>query len=95
MIAQKKKKYITASLHTRIYGGFGGWLITADKECIYAPPPHLDWTKYPTLMRFENLARKQPSRDWRAQLDLPLRSAVYQRQGRNCWVLVETGLGFA
>ena len=88
-----------ASMRTRIYGGFGGWIITAKirekSSYTYVPPADKEWREYPTLMKFELMARKHPGWDWRAELDLPLRSAVYQRQGKNKWVLVESGQGFA
>jgi hypothetical protein len=46
-------------------------------------------------MYIEIRARLQPECDWQAVLDLPMRSAVYQRQGKNKWVLIKTGRGFA
>ena len=89
------KTEITATTRTRIYGGFGSWCIKRDDEIVYSPPSEGEWTDYPTLMKFENMARKDPDHDWRAQCDLPLRDATYQRQGRNRWVLVASGMGFA
>ena len=91
----KTKKKITASLKTRIYNSFGGWHITKNGKVVYEGPIDGDWTDYPTLMKFENMARKDPNHDWRAECDLPLRSATYQRQGKNEWVLVASGKGFA
>ncbi len=90
-----RNKVITASMRTRIYDVFGGWTIYADDELLYAPPMDLEWNEYPTLMTFENMARKAPQKDWRAKLNLPLRDAEYQRQGKNYWVLVRSGIGFA
>ncbi len=92
---RRKPKEILASMHTRIYNGFGGWMITAGEKCVYSPPCDLEYEDYPTLMKFENMARKEPTKDWRAILTLPLREAEYQRQGRNRWVLIKTGRGFA
>lgn len=92
---RRGKDEITATMRTRIYGGFGGWCIRADGEAVYWPPGDIGWKKYPTLMKFELLARKSPRKDWRAILNLPLRYMEYQRQGRNRWVLVKSGLGFA
>lgn len=92
---REKPKEILASMHTRIYSGFGGWTIVADGKMVWSPPHDKEWDEFPTLMTFENMARKAPKRDWRAVLDLPLRSAEYQRQGRNRWVLVKSGMGFA
>ena len=89
------KVEITATMRTRIYGGFGGWHIEKDGEVQFRPPQHLEWEKYPTLMKFENMARKDPDHDWRAVAFLPLRDATYQRHGRNRWVLISSGPGFA
>jgi len=86
---------IIAKLNTVIYGGFGGWCIKADSEYIYYPNEELPWDEYPVLQDFETLARKEPHRDWRAILTLPLREAEYQRQGENRWVLIRTSEGFA
>lgn len=86
---------VVASMHTKIYDGFGGWYISKDSECVFQPDPNTPWGQSPTLMRFENMARKDPDHDWRAHLLLPLREAVYQRQGKNKWVLVKVGQGFA
>jgi len=82
-------------MRTRIYDDFGGWFIRAGNETIYDPPRDMEFDAYPTLQRFENMARKAPGRDWQAILMLPLRGATYQRQGRNLWVLVESNRGFA
>jgi hypothetical protein len=46
-------------------------------------------------MTYENAARKDPNHDWRAECLLPMREATYQRQGKNEWVLVASGMGFA
>ena len=86
---------ITASMRTRIYNGFGGWSILRDGDVVYMGPHDGEWEDFPTLMTFENRARKDPDHDWRAICDLPLRSATYQRQGNNEWVLIDSGMGFA
>lgn len=88
------KKEILISLKTRIYQGFGGWCIHRNGKTVFWPEPNLEFDKYPTLMKFELQARKKRG-DWRAMVDLPLRSAEYQRQGKNRWVLVKSGQGFA
>jgi hypothetical protein len=44
---------------------------------------------------FEEIAKKDPDHDWRHNLDLPLRSADYQRHGDGKWILLERGEGFA
>ena len=92
---RRGEKEITARMNTRIYNGFGGWSILRDGELVYEGDPNGEWESFPTLMKFELMARKAPEADWRASCYLPLRGAVYQRQGRNRWVLVKTGMGFA
>ena len=48
-----------------------------------------------TAMYLERIARKKPKRDWRVELISAFKSLTYQRQGRNKWVLVEIGKGYA
>lgn len=92
---KRKGEEILCALDTRIYNGFGGWHITRDGEVVYEGDPRGEWESFPTLMKFENMARKNPDADWRAHCNLPLRDAEYQRQGKNRWVLVNSGPGFA
>jgi hypothetical protein len=47
------------------------------------------------LSYWEHRARKSPKADWRVSLNDPLRDREYQRQGKNKWVLVKSGMGFA
>lgn len=89
------KEKITANMRTRIYNSFGGWTITKNDELVYMGPQDLEFNEYPTLMKFENMARKDPDNDWRAECFLPLRGATYQRQGKNEWVLIDSNQGFA
>lgn len=91
----RKEDEIVCALDTRIYQGFGGWHITKDKELVFMADSDMEWEDFPTLMKFEKMARKEPNHDWRAVCQLPLRDAVYQRQGENRWVLIESGMGFA
>jgi hypothetical protein len=46
-------------------------------------------------LEVEKLARKKPNRDWRIEIIEAFISLVYQRQGRNKWVLIEVGKGYA
>lgn len=48
-----------------------------------------------TVHDVELYAREYSNRDWRIELIEAFESALYQRQGRNKWVLVELGKGFA
>ena len=92
---RKENAIIKASMNTRIYNGFGGWTILKDNKVVYMGPTDAEWEDYPTLMKFENMARKDPDHDWRLILDAPLRGREYQRQGHNNWVLIRSDEGFA
>ena len=76
-----------------MYNGFGWWTIKKDGILVYCEMK--DYEEAPTLLKFENMARKEPESEWIAELYLPLRGAIYQRHGYNSWVLIETNLGFA
>ena len=94
-----KSAPITCALVTKLYQGFGGWHIERDGKTWYRAAQIEDgrsaWRNCRTLRWAERRARLDPDHDWRAVCDLPLRSATYQRQGRNRWVLVASGPGFA
>lgn len=79
----------------RIAVGFGYAGVTKDGKEVWSEPHNYDWGDLPTLMTFENMARKEPDADWRAIIDGPLSMREYQRHGRNEWVLVRKGMGFA
>jgi hypothetical protein len=46
-------------------------------------------------LELEKIARKKPKHDWRVELISAFESLTYQRQGRNKWVLIEVGKGYA
>jgi hypothetical protein len=48
-----------------------------------------------TARDLELIARKRSQKDWRVELISAFESLTYQRQGRNKWVLVEVGKGYA
>lgn len=75
--------------------GFGTAIVKKDKYIIFRDNGGVDATKMPALRKFEYMARKDPSHDWRVRLDAPLRMREYQRHGKNKWVLVKSGRGFA
>ena len=77
-------------MHTRLAVGFGVVCVTRDGTKIWSGDD-----EKATLMRFENLARKAPDHDWRILFVSAMSDRTYQRQGKNCWVLVEKGQGFA
>jgi hypothetical protein len=82
-------------MRTRLYQGFGGWMITKNGEIYFCESHKTEYDEAKTLSYIERRAKLEPECDWRANLDLPLRSAVYQRHGKSKWVLVERGMGFA
>jgi hypothetical protein len=82
-------------MRTRLYQGFGGWTITKNGIPYFMEEPGKEYDKSKTLSFIERTAKLEPECDWRAYVDLPLRSAVYQRHGNSKWVLIERGQGFA
>ena len=86
-------------MNYKIVQGFGGSHVVCDGNVFYWPDPWdgntVSWKKQKTLMSIELKARKKPDSDWRLVVDQPLYYKEYQRQGRNNWVLVKSGNGFA
>ena len=82
-------------MKTKLYNGFGGWVITKNGEHYFSEDVNKEYDEAKTLSYIERMAKLEPECDWRANLNLPLRSAVYQRHGKSKWVLVERGQGFA
>lgn len=87
----------TLDLETRLYNGFGGWMVTKDGELYFQEDCTKDknWEEWKQLKEIEAEAVKDPDHDWRAQFDLPLRGGQYQRHGEGKWVLIESNQGFA
>ncbi len=84
-----------AKMDTKIAVGFGFAGVKRDGDIIFMADTIAEWKDIPTLMKFENMARKDPDHDWRLVLDAPLRSREYQRHSKNEWILVASGEGFA
>ena len=82
-------------MRTRLYNSFGGYMITKYGELYFMENSQKEFHDNKTLIYIENRAKLQPDADWRCILDLPLRSAEYQRQGKSKWVLIKKGQGFA
>ena len=82
-------------MRTRLYNSFGGWTITRNGKLYFTEDSDKEFDETKTLSYIERRAKLEPLKDWRAILDLPLRSAEYQRQGKSKWVLVKKGIGFA
>ena len=81
-------------LNTVLYYGFGGYSVRKNGKHFWAGDPQGEWDSFPTLQKFENMARKIKAK-WEVVLDNPLRGATWRRKGKNEWILVETNLGFA
>lgn len=73
--------------------GFGDAHLERDGKILWAETSKT--TKYLTVRRAENMARKDPNADWQIILFGPLHGEKYQRQGKNNWVCVEQNQGFA
>jgi len=88
-------------LNTRLEQSFGGAHITKNGKVFFFPDIWNKGTiqayakKCKTLQWVENQARKSPNNDWRLIFANPLWGAVYQRQGKNNWILVKRNNGFA
>lgn len=83
----------TAPMDMLIAVGFGVAQVTRGKRVVFSEK--YDDKEYHTLAEFEAMAEKDPEHDWRVLLHAPLRSSEYQRQGKDRWVLINSGPGFA
>ena len=76
--------------------GFGFAGVIKGDVLIYSEPINSEDPKdYWTGQDAENMALGDPDHDWRIQIDGPLYSSHYQRQGWEHWVLVYKDAGFA
>jgi len=74
--------------------GFGAVTLTRNRKTIWSGDEA--FAERPKTVRWaETQAAKDPTADWRLFFDAPLSSRLYRRQGRNRWVLVKQGNGFA
>jgi len=83
-------------MNERIYDS---WTIYRNRNVYWRPRGCLgtkeEWDKAKRLSYFERIASKDAKADWRAEIVMGLRDATYQRQGKNRWVLVKSGMGYA
>jgi hypothetical protein len=84
----------TLPLNTRLYYGFGGYSVLKNGKHFYSGDPQGEWKSFPTLRKFENIARKIKAK-WEVKLDNPLRGATWRRKEKNLWILIESNNGFA
>lgn len=82
-------------LNTVLYQGMGGYTIKKDGKTIFMEDCDIPWNKNTKLRTFECMAEMDENAKWTCHLDLPLRSAVWERKEPKKWVLIETGIGFA
>lgn len=92
-----KDKLEKAKMNTRLAVGIGYVGIERNGKEVWGDCGHIEWDDCPTLMKFENMARKDCGlADWRYIYRAAFcGSTYYQRQGRNLWVLVKWNEGFA
>jgi hypothetical protein len=90
-------QYPKISMHRRIWGEEDS--VTKNGKEIYSSitcdGSEESFKKAPTLMKFENMARKTPNADWRYKRITGLHDEEYQRQGKNYWVMIHSGEGYA
>ena len=85
-----------APMDTLIAVGFGQAIVTKNDKVIYSEPTNeKSWKDHKTLGEIEKEAQKDPDNDYRLILNAPLRDREYQRQGKEKWVLIHSGEGFA
>ncbi len=83
--------------------GFGDASLTRDGEVLYSEghagfadeTAHIRKHDDLTVEQAEIIALSNEDADWRIHLHGPMHGEVYQRQGRELWVLVEQDRGFA
>jgi len=82
-------------LDTKLYFGFGGWVITKNGQEFFSSNPDLEWNENKDLEYIETLIGENTEDEFIARFDAPLRDATYQRHSKNNWVLIQKGEGFA
>ena len=85
-----------APLSTMTAVGFGEAYISKNGEIIFDGEEYLDThPEAKPLEEFEQLAQLEPEADWRLVLNAPLWNITFQRQGKEKWVCIDSGIGFA
>ncbi len=82
-------------METVLYNGFGGWSILKNGHLFFSENSEKEWEESKTLQGVEDMIGNNETDDFIAFLYTPLRDAKYQRQGKNNWILISQGLGFA
>lgn len=78
------------SLETRLSVGFGWVSVQCDGQTIW----HGDNDRK-KLKSVERQARREPYRRWTVEFYGPMSGAIYERKGRDEWVLISKNAGFA
>jgi hypothetical protein len=74
--------------------GVGYAALTRDGRAVYEENGGRYWDLM-TVAQAEELARKEPTRDWRIHLVAQLKNRHYRRDGERLWVLYERGYGMS
>ena len=85
-------------VETKLYNGFGGYSLYKNGNFFWSEKIDKDYEKCFDVNDIEhNFIRNESDAlaKWEIKLDLPLRSAVWERKEKGRWVLTEKGLGFA
>lgn len=86
-------------METKLYQSMGGYNVLKNGAEFYGGDPYMDdskeWDDLKDLAYVESLIGDDDENEYVCNLDLPLRSAKYQRHAKNQWVLIEKGAGFA
>ncbi len=85
---------IEADMDMVIAVGFGSAVATKDGKIVYDEQQVRDGN-YLTVGDIELLAKEEPDCDWRIQKLGPMRGEIFQRQGDEKWVCIESNQGFA
>jgi len=82
-------------MNTVITVGFGSAMLLRNGQPVWMEDSSYEFTECLTVKQAETMAALYPEDDWRIHFVGPLSEAYYQRQGKQQWVLYETGKGFA
>ena len=78
---------------------YGGCSLLKNGKTVWAMPfghGEEEYEKKPwTLLKLENMAKKDPNNDYRLSISTPLWGGEWQRQGVKEWVAVKKDMGFA
>ncbi len=81
-------------MSTKLSVGFGDCRVTFNGETLWYEEPGMKWEQAPTVEKFENMAKKKEG-DWEIIFYTSLHGEVYQRHGKDKWVMIESNMGFA